>query len=373
MENKNKISIAVIGGGMNSAVGYAHYCAINLSNKFKIVTGTFSKNTEINKQSSEVYGVPSERLYTDYKTMLLSEKDNIDAVVILTPNNQHIDQIIYAMELHIPIICEKALTTNHSEIQQIQKFGDSNFISVVFNYLCYPMLKELREIIKRGELGKITQLQIEMQQEGFLRLRDGNPMKPQAWRLVDGVVPTISLDLGSHTYSIVKFLTDEIPIETIATENNFGNFPDVIDDINSIIKYTNDVVCNMWYSKSALGNRNGLRVRIYGTKGSAEWLQSDSEYLKMADNSGKLYTLDRSSDSCSTASKLRYNRFKVGHPAGYIEALANFYEDAFDDLENFKIGNNQRNTFGISESEECILLLEAISKSAKSNSWTTVK
>lgn len=370
---ENKISIAVIGGGINSAVGYAHYSAINLSNKFKIVTGTFSKNSEINKQSSEIYGVPSERLYTDYKTMLLSEKDNIEAVVILTPNNQHIEQIIYAMELHIPIICEKALTTNYNEIQRIKELENNNFISVVFNYVCYPMLKELREIIKRGELGKITQLQIEMQQEGFLRLRDGNPMKPQDWRLVDGVVPTISLDLGSHTYSIVKFLTNETPIETIATENSFGNFPNVIDDINSIINYSNDVVCNMWYSKSALGNRNGLKVRIYGTKGSAEWLQSDPEYLKMADNSGKLYTLDRSSEPCSTASKLRYNRFKVGHPAGYIEALANFYEDAFDDLENFKIGNTDRSTFGIEESEECILLLEAISKSAKNKSWTKVK
>jgi predicted dehydrogenase len=130
--------------------------------------------------------------------MLLNEKDNIDAVVILTPNNQHIEQIIYAMELNIPIICEKALTTNYNEIQRIKELENNNFISVVFNYLCYPMLKELKEIIKRGELGKITQLQIEMQQEGFLRLRDGNPMKPQDWRLVDGVVPTISLDLGSH-------------------------------------------------------------------------------------------------------------------------------------------------------------------------------
>ena len=234
---KNKISIAIIGGGLNSAVGYAHFSAINLSNKFKIVAGSFSKSAETNKESSNVYGVPIEHLYLDYKTMLLSEKSNIEAVVILTPNNQHIEQIIYAIELGIPVICEKALTTSYNEIERIKELGNYNFISVVFNYLCYPMLKELKQIIKRGERGKITQVQIEMQQEGFLRLRDGKPMKPQAWRLVDGIVPTISLYLGSHTYSIVKFLTDETPLETIATENSFGNFPNVIDDINSIIIY----------------------------------------------------------------------------------------------------------------------------------------
>jgi hypothetical protein len=83
--------------------------------------------------------------------------------------------------------------------------------------------------------------------------------------------------------------------------------------------------------------------------------------------------LDRSSEQSTTASKLRYNRFKVGHPAGYIEALANFYEDASDDLENFKVGNNDRITYGIEESEECILLLEAISKSAQKASWTKIK
>lgn len=373
MEANNRSPIAVIGGGLNSAVGYAHFSAINLSNKFRIVAGAFSKTPQINKETSIAYRVPEAQVYADYETLMLKERDNVSAVVILTPNNQHIDQITKALRLGIPVICEKALTSNCGEVEAIKGLADSSFISVVFNYLCYPMLKELREIVRRGELGKIIQVQIEMQQEGYLRLKDGKPILPQAWRLHDGVVPTISLDLGSHTYSIVKFLTDETPLEVIAVENRFGNFPDVVDDVNSIIKYSNGMICNMWYSKSALGSRNGLKVRIYGTAGSAEWLQSDPEYLKMADNGGRLFTLDRSSDQCSTASIRRYNRFKVGHPAGYIEALANFYEDVWGDLERFKAGNHDRATFGLEESEECMLLLEAIAKSARSNCWTKIK
>jgi predicted dehydrogenase len=371
---ENKISIGIIGGGINSAVGYAHFSAINLSNKFVIKAGCFSRNAEKNNESAQIYNVDRDRLYIDYRHMLNAEKSKIDAVVILTPTNQHIEQILYAIKLGIPVICEKSLTINYTDILKIKELSDKRFCSVVFNYICYPMLKELRNIINNKKLGKINQIQIEMPQEGFLRLKNDLPVTPQNWRLVDGTIPTISLDIGTHVYSIVKFLTNEIPLEAIAIQNNFGNFDGVVDDVNAIVKYSNDVICNMWYSKSALGNRNGLRVRIYGTNGSAEWYQNEPEYLILSDNNGMVQKIDRSSTECNIANQLKYNRFKVGHPSGFIEALANFYEDVYNDL--FAFINNKtinKETFGIKESEECIRLLEAISLSSKYNKWIKIK
>lgn len=372
MMNK-KLRIGIIGGGINSAVGYAHFSAINLSNKYEIFCGSFSRKDEINIETGRIYGVLPNHLYNDYQSMIISEKNYIDLVVILTPTNQHYEQILFCIEHNLPIICEKSLTTNYDEIEKIKLLNKNNFLSVVFNYLSYPMVKELKEIINRGDLGKILQIQIEMQQEGFLRLKNNEPLKPQSWRLIDGKVPTISLDLGTHVYSLVKFLTNEIPIEVISVENNFGNFENVIDDINYMIKYSNGVICNCWISKTALGNRNGLRIRVYGTKGSSEWFQSEPEYLKMADNTGKLYTVDRSSDISTISKENRYNRFKIGHPAGFIEALANFYEDCFNDFDNHKNAKKEKITFGLSECEECILLLESISESSKNNTWVKLK
>lgn len=367
-----KINVAIIGAGLNSAVGYAHFSAIKLSNKFEIVAGVFSRRSDMNKNTAETYGVPSNRLYDDYKVMLTAEKNNIGAVMILTPSNQHAEQVVYAMELGIPVICEKSLTTNSDEMVKMKELAKTGFLSVVYNYVCYPMMKELKAIVERGDLGKILQVQAEMQQEGFLRLRNGAPMKPQDWRLIDGKVPVISLDLGVHIYSLIKVLTDEVPVETISVESSFGNFGGVVDDVNCIVKYSKGLTCNIWFSKAALGNRNGLRIRVFGTKGSAEWYQADPEVLKMSDNTGKSYTLDRSSESSIIASGQRYNRFKVGHPSGYIEALANFYEDAYLDLENFNNNNPERNTFGINESEECIKLFEAASLSAKQSKWIKI-
>lgn len=364
---QNKLKIAIIGGGLNSAVGYAHYSAITLSNKFEIICGTFSRNEETNKETANVYGI--DRLYTDYKTMLSQEKENIDAIVILTPSDQHFEQLMYATELNIPIICEKSLIANHKELKELKNKSSNNFVAVVFNYLCYPMLKELKEIIKRGDIGKVLSIQIEMPQEGFIKHMNGSPLKPQNWRLIDGDVPTLSLDLATHTYSIVKFLTEQHPIEVVAVENSFGNFEKIIDDINCIIKYTGGIVCNMWYSKVALGNRNGLRVRIYGTDGSAEWYQLEPEILYISDKTGKILTVDRGSENLIVANQFKYNRFKVGHPVGFIEALANFYEDVYDDF--YKL-NNAKVTYGIEESEECIKLLESISKSAREKNWIKI-
>lgn len=368
MINPNKIKLAIIGGGINSAVGYAHYCAINLSNKFEILTGNFSRNNDINKQSAQTYGISDDKLYFDYQTLFENEKQNIDAVVLLTPTNIHHLQILDAIKHKIPVICEKSLTSSMEEFENIKRIYNNEFISIVFNYPCYPILKELKKLIENDHIGKINQIHIEMPQEGFIRLYDGLPSKPQSWRLIDGSTPTISLDLGMHLYSIIKALTNETPIETICVENSFGNFKNIIDDVTSIIKYSNNIICNMWYSKSALGHRNGLKLRLYGSKGSAEWEQINPEYLKFADNSGKLITLDRSSEICQVSNQPRYNRFKVGHPAGYIEGLANFYEDVYQDLTDLK--NN--NTFGIKEYEECIKLFESMSVSSKNKCWVKI-
>lgn len=370
--NENKLSIAVIGGGLNSAVGYAHYSAINLSNKFKIHAGCFSRNEDINKKTSSIYGVPLENLYSDYKKMLDREKDRICAVVILTPSDQHYEQVMYAINKNIPIVCEKSLTVDLSECQKIIESQMGNFISVVFNYLSYPMVKELREIVHRGNLGEIFQIQAEMQQEGFLRLKNGTPGSPQEWRLSDGGVSKISLDLGTHLYSLIKYITGNSPEEVISISNNFGNFPGVVDDVNCILKYSNKMVCNVWYSKVALGSRNGLKIRIYGTKGSAEWVQTDPEHLRISDESGNISIIDRSSDSSIVSSESRYNRFKAGHPSGFIESLANYYEDVWGDLENYMNGGKNFITFGTEESRECIKLLESISESSKNSSWKKI-
>lgn len=375
MDNK-KIKIAFLGGGVNSAIGRTHKIAVDMDNRYEIVTGCFSRNESINTQTAIEYGVDLNRIYSNLDQLILNEKNKIDALCILTPTPNHKNEVIKCIKNNIPVICEKALAVSSNEASEIkQALKEHNgFLAVTYNYTGYPMLRELRNMIKTGKLGKLEQVHIEMPQESFAKVdKNGNPQKPQEWRLHDqDKLPTISLDLGTHTHDITSFLTGEDPIELVSVQNSFGSFSQVIDNSISIANYTNNIVSNIWFSKSALGHRNGLRVRVYGNRGSAEWYQLEPENLHFNDNQGHKMIIDRASIDVNVTTELRYNRFKAGHPSGFIEAFANYYGDIADLF--LGITNNEdRYVFGIEDALEGLKMLEAMSLSNKEKRWITIE
>jgi len=230
-------------------------------------------------------------------------------------------------------------------------------------------------MIRDGRLGRVEQIHIEMPQEGFARLdRNGNPMVPQQWRLSDGVVPTISLDLGVHVHHLVDFLTGVKPREVVATQTSLGRFRQVIDNTMALVSYRDGMEGHFWFSKAALGHRNGLRVRVYGEEGAAEWFQMDPEILHFSDNLGQQRRIDRASPDVKLAHLERYNRFKSGHPAGFLEAFANLYADIAQRMGK-AIGceaDNEDYVFTARQAREGLILLEAIDRSARERRWITI-
>ena len=369
-----KLKIAFLGGGINSAVGRTHRIAIDMDNRYELVSGCFSKNNEINIATAEEYNVPQDRLYDNLDQLIENENEKIDAICILTPTPNHKNEVIKCIENNISVICEKALAISSEEALEIKKTIErfNGFLAVTYNYTGYPMLRELRNMIKIGKLGKIEQVHIEMPQESFAKLdKQGQPQKPQEWRLHDGSLPTISLDLGTHTHDITSFLTGEVPIELVAIQNSFGSFRQIVDNSISIANYTNNIVSNIWFSKAALGHRNGLRVRIYGEKGSAEWYQLEPENLYFNDNQGNKFTLDRASLDVSITTQARYNRFKAGHPSGFIEAFANYYDDIADYLQGYNHNENGF-VFGVDNAIEGLKMLEAMTISSQIKKWVNI-
>lgn len=336
--NKNKVyKLAIIGGSVDSAVGYTHLIASQMDHRFELVSACFSRKPEVNKKTVEAWNLDQIRLYDDWKVLLLQEKTQIDAVAILTPTPSHYEMVIDALKLGIPTICEKALTSTYEEAQEICKVQSkyNGFLAVTHNYTGYPMLRELRELVNKKMLGDLTQIQIEMPQEGFAKLDMANHKPcPQAWRLVDGDIPGVSLDLGTHLQHMIHYVSGENPLSLIADQNTYGWFKNIVDDVSILAHYPSGMKSSMWYGKSALGHRNGMRIRVYGAQGSAEWFQMEPEILILHDVHGNRTILDRAGD-VQIASLLRYNRFKSGHPAGFIEAFANLYVDIADKLDEY--------------------------------------
>jgi len=373
---KHKIlKIGFIGGGLNSAIGTTHKIATQMDGKFQLITGCFSRTSKINTQTASQWSVPTH--YTYYRDLLKKEKNKLDAIAILTPTDTHTEIILETLKHNIPIICEKTLTTSLKDALKIKNIIDknNNFLLTTYNYTGYPMIRELENMISTGKLGKIIQINIQMPQESFIRLdKNGNIPKPQSWRLKDSSLPTLSLDLGTHLSNMISFLIKESPIKVIAMQNTFGHY-NVIDNLMCMIKYTNNIDCQMWYSKSALGHKNGLKVEIYGTEGSASWYQMNPEFLKYNDNRGRNIILDRSSKDIEIADQERYNRFKSGHPAGFIEAFANHYNDIYTSIQHYKNNNGDylnQYVFDINASISELALMEAIKISIQTKKWEYV-
>lgn len=376
MKQEDALNIGFIGGGLTSAVGYAHYCASHLDGRWQLVAGAFSQNHDTNVKTAYRYGLKEEQTYDDWQKLLESEKHNIDAIVILTPTPDHEEMVIKAISMGVAVICEKALTDSVASCQRIidavQKY--KGYLAVTYNYSGYPMVRELQQLIANNTLGTIKHIQLEMPQEGFSRLLDnGQKPCPQAWRLHDGDIPTIYLDLSVHLHHLVHFLTQLAPISTIADQSSHGWFDGIIDDSTAIVKYENNVKCQYWVSKTALGHKNGMKIRIYGDKASAEWLQIEPETLLLNHVDGKKEIIERGG-ICQLGNDLRYNRFKPGHPSGFIEAFANIYTDFADSITQHKTGTQDHHAklYGTTPTLEGLKMLEAMVKSVKSEQWEMI-
>lgn len=370
--------LGFIGGATNSAVGYTHFTSSHLDGLFRLEAGVFSRHDDVNKASAATYEIDGDRLYSDWRSLLAGERGRLDAIAVLTPTPSHAEIVLAALDAGYPVICEKALATSSAECRAIRQAvaKNNNFLAVTFNYSGYPMVRELRELIEHGALGDIQQIQVEMPQEGFARrTAAGERCTPQPWRLNDYGVPTVSLDLGVHIHHLVAFLTGGAkPLEVIADQTSYGNFATVIDTIDCLARYERNIRVNIWFTKAALGYRNGLRIRVFGSEGAAEWLQTAPEQLSLSHADGRRTVLDLGSGTLEVAGQPRYNRFKPGHPSGFIEAFANLYADISASLKAHlsASGSASPYVFGADHAEAGLAFLESIDASAKTRAWKSV-
>lgn len=355
MSNQNSVlRLGFVGGGHNSAVGYTHFLAARLDGLFEVAAGCFSRDPEINLESSRRFGVDPQRCYATPNELFAAE--NLDAICILTPTPDHKSTAVAALESGFNVICEKAVATSVAEAEEIaaaQKSAGRKFM-VTFNYIGYPMVREAATMIRSGAIGEMQQIYCEMPQDSFTRLSTN----PQGWRRRDYAVPCVSLDLGVHVVHLIHYLTSGASCKLIsAAENSYGNFPEVVDTVNVLASAAPDAVVNMMWGKAALGHSNGLKFRVFGDEGSLEWEQSFPEKLLHATKDGEKRQLERGQKNLLEANRDRYNRFKAGHPAGFVEAFANIYAD-FAAL--LRSDTSVESPYDISVAQQGMALLQAI-------------
>ena len=355
---------AMIGGGVNSAAGRVHEIAMRMDGKFELVAGCFSRHAESNGDSGRVYGVAPDRVYPSSEALLNAERGRVDVIVIAAPSNVHAQLIHAALDRDYTVITDKPTVATVSEAEALlERLGpETDRLFTIFNYTGYPAVREMKRVIGEGEIGTVFKLMIEMPQDSFLRMKNtGSAGAVQDWRLHDDEICGLSLDLFTHIHSLALFLTGAHPVNAWASMRSISQLsPGLIDEVDAIVEYDSGMVMNAWFGKAALGYRNGLRVRAFGTRGSLEWEQMNPEIILHADSTGDLHIIDRVSPRSKIACQQRYNRFKGGHPAGFIEAFANYYSDISDGI---KTGRCSPHLFSLQSVAEGVAWAERIQAS----------
>ncbi|WP_416175630.1 Gfo/Idh/MocA family protein [Clostridium sp.] len=331
------LKFGIVGASKGAFISDVHIRGIEATHRAKLVAGCFSRHLEKNAEAAEYRGVSSERTYATAFEMAEAEgkrEDGIDFVVITTPNVFHYEIAKAFLNAGINVSSDKPVTTDESQALELQKLAKEKGLKfcVTFTYAGYPALQHAREIIKRGDLGDIVMIMGEYVQDWLA----GNTGMPP-WRTDPKLVGKMNslADIGSHVAFTVNYLTGLEMSEACCELDNVGGYK---TDTNSsvLLKYNNGATGIIWASQIAHGNDNGIRIRIYGTKGSIEWRNEEAEvfnmtlegYPTMLISKGRQYKMPYSSSG----------RLPAGHHEGLYYAFANIYEEFLKDLEGEKAG-----------------------------------
>jgi len=326
-----KLTYGMVGGGQGAFIGEVHRKSIAMDGKAELVAGCFSRDHQNTLATGKKLGLEEGRLYASFEKMMTAEgqrKDKIDFVVIVTPNSSHITIAKSAMENGIHVVCDKPLTCNSGDAEELARLSTEKdlLFCVTYTYTGYPMVKHLREMVANGELGDIRFVNAEYPQEWLSTFLDESGNKQAAWRTDPALTGASNCvgDIGSHIENMVSYLTGLKIRSLCARLDTFVEGRTLDDNASIMVEYDGGAKGLYWSSQIAVGNDNGLRVRIYGSKGSVQWCQEDPNYAQVCFLGKPKVILSRGRDDMYPHAQ-RYSRVPAGHPEGYFEAFANIY------------------------------------------------
>ena len=341
--NKNKkIKIGFIGGGPNSFIGFTHRLSARFDNRFEFVAGVFSKDKKKSTEFGRSLGLDEKRCYNDYQTMAKKESqrsDGIEALGVMTPSGDHYKIIKKFVENKIHIISDKPLTATIEDAVKLEKLIKKSKVifALTHNYSAYPMLREAKAIVANGSIGKVNLINVEYPQGYTVGVKRKDAKKTLKWRLDKRMAgPSMILaEIGTHAYHLMRYVTSLEVKEVAAEVNSLSSEVTVDDNAFLIVRMNNKARGSIWVSSAATGGENGLKIRVYGTKGAVEWFQDDPNNLKFTELNKPTKIITRASSTVSEFS-IRSSRIAAGHPEGFFEAFANIYTEFADSINDYK-------------------------------------
>ena len=330
-----RLKLGIIGGGPGSWIGHVHRIASRFDDKYEVVAGVFSRNYKVSKSFGESIGLKKDRCYKNYKDLCLSEKkikNGIEVVAIMTPPGSHQEIAEFFIKNNIHVITDKPFAGSLKQAQRLFRTIKNNkkiVYGLTHNYSAYPMVRHAKKLIEDKKLGNVEYINVEYIQDwtNGKKVSPATAKKIFKWKLDKKIagVSTVLNEIGSHAYHLCNYMTGLKGKSLFADIKQYSKKIKFDTNAQVFINYENGAKGLFWTSTTAKGGIYGLRIRVFGSKGSIEWVQNDPNYLKYSTANGATKFLERGFNE-SNFSK-NFSRIKYGHPEGYLSAFSNLYKE----------------------------------------------
>lgn len=378
-----KLRMGMIGGGIDAFIGAVHRIAAAMDGEIELICGAFSSNKDKSKRSGAALYLPEDRVYGDYEEMILTEKalpedKRMDFVSIVTPNHVHFGPAKLAMENGFHVVLDKPATFTLGEAKELKEIVErtGSIFCLTHTYTGYPMVKEARQVVREGRLGKIRKVYVQYPQGWLSTFQEGTDYKQAQWRTDpsrSGISGCMG-DIGTHAFNMAEYVTGEKVTHICAELNTFVPGRLLDDDGMVMMKLANGATGMLYASQVAAGEENNVRVTVYGEKGGLEWRQEDANSLVLKWLDQPVQVLRFGQPYLSPFAKAG-SRTPPGHPEGYLEAFANLYMNFAHTLrgklEGKKVPEEWLDFPGIDDGIRGMAFIDYVVKSNASDSkWT---
>jgi predicted dehydrogenase len=383
-----KLRMGLIGGGQGAFIGRVHATAAILDNRAVLVAGALSADPVKAKASAPDYDIRTTRAYASYQEMAAGEaslppSERVDFVSIATPNNTHFEIARTFTEAGFNVLCDKPLTFDLAQAEDLAKLVHKTGVifAVTHNYTGYPLVRQARDMALSGELGEINAIRASYIQ-GWLRRRlEKESQKQASWRTDpkrSGAAGCFG-DIGTHAYNLTRFITGLLPQEISCSLKIYEAGRELDDYGTAVIRYQNGALGTVTASQISHGRENDLRIEVDGTKGSFEWHQEEPNKMLFRVNGQPhlLYTRDPNAPFMTKHGRMSC-RLPSGHPEAFLEAFANVYTAAYDDMiaraSNQKVDSNKSLYPNIADGVDGMnFITQAVASSKQNGAWLSLK
>jgi predicted dehydrogenase len=336
-EETRRIRVGMVGGGPGAGIAETHRTAMRLDDKCVLIAGVFSRDSEKSRGAARLLRIDPDRVYPDYRVMAevesKRESDRIDVAVIVTRTDSHFEIAKKFLESGIQVICDKPLCLSLAEAKELKRLAEEKelILCLTHNYSGYAMVRHAARMVRNGDLGKICVVQAEHASGWAAKLLENQGHPQAAWR-TDPVLSgdaSVLFDLGTHAHQLARFVTGLEITEVAAELSQIVQGRAIKDNANLLLRFSNGARGALWASMAAIGNEHGLRIRVYGDRGSLAWHHEDPCHLRYCPLDGPQQILAQGADGLSAEAK-RWTRAGLGHPEGFFESFANIYTEVAD-------------------------------------------